>query len=78
MRPDRSIRTPELGLTRTPVRVIRKDANGEPHPFPMTGRLASHAPGVGRNGTFIEHIFTDVKDYFMLNAFFSFFHASPR
>jgi hypothetical protein len=71
MRPDRSIRTPELGLTRTPGHAVRNSTTGEPHPFPMTGRLASHAPGVGRNGTFIEHIFTVVKDYFAVSVFFS-------
>ena len=70
-RPDRSIQTPELGLTRTPVRIIRKDTNGEPHSLPMTGRLASHAPGLGRNGMFIEHIVSVVKDYFAMSVFFS-------
>jgi hypothetical protein len=30
---------------------------------------------MGRNGTFIEHIFTVVKDYFWRSAFFSFLHA---
>src|SRR3990172_10260637 len=70
-RPDRSIQTPELGLTRTPVRIIRKDANGEPHSLPMTGRLASHAPGLGRNGTFIEPFKPNVKDYFSVSVFFS-------
>ena len=75
MRPDRSIRTPELGLTRTPGREcpLHPDRRAA---FPAHDRTArDHAPGLATNGTFIEHFKSVVKDYFCFLSLFSLTHS---